>query len=214
TFRLKSELIAQLKEFDLTSRLFGFIFETLGFVKSTSPYDLAKWDFREFYVEGFDRGVCSEVGFPLLCANLYYRSLIHFPSLKLACRIYTEKHFSSSIIQQQFDTLLNDNVRYELEDDKFSIRVARSSNEVISTFNMDEYIMELSIRLPTNYPLSLAEFNTIERIGTTEVTDLKWAKLPIQTIVNSQSLVLMTDLYQLKDVTLVKIDSTQHVFTR
>ncbi|CAJ0834646.1 6412_t:CDS:10, partial [Entrophospora sp. SA101] len=189
TFRLKSELIAQLKEFDLTSRLFGFIFETLGFVKSTSPYDLAKWDFREFYVEGFDRGVCSEVGFPLLCANLYYRNWhaeCKKRQLSIAINNYTEKHFSSSIIQQQFDTLLNDNVRYELEDDKFSIRVARSSNEVISTFNMDEYIMELSIRLPTNYPLSLAEFNTIERIGTTEVTDLKWAKLPIQTIVNSQ----------------------------
>ena len=73
-----------------------------------------------------------------------------------------------------------------MEDDKFSIRIARNSNEVISTFNMDEYIMELNIRLPANYPLSQAEFNTIERMGTTEVTDLKWAKLPIQTVVNSQ----------------------------
>ena len=52
TFRLKSELITQLKELDLTPRLFSLIFETLGLVKSISPYDLTKWDLREFYVEG------------------------------------------------------------------------------------------------------------------------------------------------------------------
>ncbi len=82
--------------------------------------------------------------------------------------------------------LQSEDVKSQLEDDKFSIRVARGSNEVIASFMVDEYVMELSIRMSNNFPLRQAEFGTLERIGTTEVADLKWAKLPVQTVVNSQ----------------------------
>ena len=101
---------------------------------------------------------------------------------------YTEKYFSPIIIQNQLEMLQSKDVKSQLEDEKFSIRVARSSNEVIASFIVDEYVMELSVKMPGNFPLLQAEFGTLERMGTTEVTDLKWAKLPVQTVVNSQVL--------------------------
>lgn len=82
--------------------------------------------------------------------------------------------------------LQSKDVRSQLEDEKFMIRIARSSNEVIASYIVDEYVMELSIKMPVNFPLRQAEFNTLERIGTSEVADLKWAKLPVQTVVNSR----------------------------
>lgn len=99
---------------------------------------------------------------------------------------YTEKYYSPIIIQDQLEMLQSKDVRSQLEDEKFMIRIARSSNEVIASYIVDEYIMELSIKMPVNFPLRQAEFNTLERIGTSEVADLKWAKLPVQTVVNSR----------------------------
>ncbi|RIA93731.1 hypothetical protein C1645_803902 [Glomus cerebriforme] len=200
SFKIKSQLVSYLKESDITSNLFAFLFDTLGLAGSNKPYDLSKWDISGFYIEGFEIQYSFDFGFPLLCAHLYYRSLKHMPSiiriwwseckkrqLSIAIDSYTEKYFSPIIIQNQLEMLQSKDVRSQLEDDKFSIRIARSTNEVIASFIVDEYIMELSVKMPINFPLRQAEFGTLERMGTTEVTDLKWAKLPVQTVVNSQN---------------------------
>ncbi|CAG8707712.1 28909_t:CDS:10, partial [Gigaspora margarita] len=201
TLKFKSQLILCIKEIDITSKFCYKIFETLGLGGQTTPYNLSKWDIREFYIEAFELQYSAALGFPLLCAHLYYRSLRHIPSivrtwwseckkrqLSIGVDSYTEKYFSPIIIQGQLDMLQSEDVKSQLEDEKFTIRIARSSNEVIAAFNVDEYVMELSIRMPNNFPLRQAEFGTLERMGTTEVTDLKWAKLPVQTVVNSQVL--------------------------
>ncbi|CAG8539422.1 9319_t:CDS:10 [Acaulospora morrowiae] len=199
TYKFKSQFISHLKELNVTYKLFDHIFETLG-LGSSDVYDLSKWDVREFYVEGFEIFLSFEIGFPLLCAHLYYKALGNVPSLvrswcseckkrqlSISVDSYTEKYFSPVIIQQQLDMLQSENVKSQLEDEKFTIRVARSSNEVIASYNVDEYVMEISVRMPNNFPLCQAEFGTLERMGTTNVTDLKWAKLPVQTVVNSQN---------------------------
>ncbi|CAG8538344.1 3601_t:CDS:10 [Diversispora eburnea] len=200
TFNYKSQITSHLKELDITSKLFDHIFETLGLVGTSAPYDLSKWDIREFYIEGFEIQLSTQIGFPLLCANLYYKALENIPlvvrswwseckkrQISVNVESYTEKYFSPIIIQDQLDMIQSEDVKSRLEDEKFSIRVARSSNEIIASYNIDEYIMELSIRMPNNFPLRQAEFGTLERMGTTNVTDLKWAKLPVQTVVNSQN---------------------------
>ncbi|CAG8678765.1 13067_t:CDS:10, partial [Cetraspora pellucida] len=200
TSNFKSQLILCIKEMDISSKFFYQIFETLGHMGQTTPYNLSKWDVREFYIEAFELQFSAVFGFPLLCAHLYYRSLRQIPSivrtwwsdckkrqLSISVDSYTEKYFSPIIIQGQLDMLQSEDVKSQLEDEKFTIRIARSSNEVIAAFNVDEYIMELSVRMPNNFPLRQAEFSTLERMGTTEVKDLKWAKLPVQTIVNSQN---------------------------
>ncbi|CAI2178767.1 13194_t:CDS:10 [Funneliformis geosporum] len=200
SFKVKSQLVSCLKESNITSNLFTYIFDTLGLSRSNKPYDLLYWSISEFHIEGFEVQHSFDLGIPLLCAHLYYRSLKHIPSivriwwseckkrqLSIAVDSYTEKYFSPVIIQNQLEMLQSEDVKSQLEDDKFSIRIARSSNEVIASFMVDEYVMELSIRMPNNFPLRQAEFSTLERMGTREVADLKWAKLPVQTVVNSQN---------------------------
>ncbi|RGB43798.1 hypothetical protein C1646_749399 [Rhizophagus diaphanus] len=200
SYKVKTQLVSYLKESNKTSNLLMFIFDTLGLSEFNKPYDLSKWDISEFYIEGFEIQHSFDLGFPLLCAHLYYRSLKHIPSivriwwseckkrqLTIAIDSYTEKYFSPIIIQDQLEMLQSKDVRSQLEDEKFMIRIARSSNEVIASYIVDEYIMELSIKMPVNFPLRQAEFNTLERIGTSEVADLKWAKLPVQTVVNSRN---------------------------
>ncbi|CAG8836660.1 7082_t:CDS:2, partial [Racocetra persica] len=119
TPNFKSQLISCIKEMDISSKLFYQIFETLGHVGQTKSYNLSKWDVREFYIEAFELQYSAVLGFPLLCAHLYYRSLRHIPSvvrtwwsdlskkrqLSISVDSYTEKYFSPIIIQDQLDML-------------------------------------------------------------------------------------------------------------
>jgi E3 ubiquitin-protein ligase listerin len=149
----------------------------------------------------FEIDLSANLGFPLLSAHIYYLSLIHVPSLvrswwadckrrqlTIAIDSYTEKHFSPVIIKQQLDNLQREDVRSQLQDDKFSIRISRATNEVTAVVNIDESVTELSLRMPGSFPLKLVEVERAERMGAAMVTDLVWGKLPVETLVNSQVL--------------------------
>ncbi|CAG8545830.1 207_t:CDS:10 [Ambispora leptoticha] len=212
TQKLKSHYLDHLRNKMLDDFL-PYAFQTMGLISTvTKPFDLNKWDFTEFFVEAFEIELGPEIGFPVLSAHLYYRALRHFPSairgwwaeckkrhLYVAVDNYTEKYFSPVIIQQQIDQIQREDVKAQLqEDDKMLIRIARATNEVIAEFRIDEYAMELSLRMPNSFPLRQIEAHTVEHLGKTEVKDLKKAQLPIQAVINTQdgSLEVALNLYK------------------
>ncbi|KAG9300709.1 hypothetical protein G9A89_023507 [Geosiphon pyriformis] len=201
TIKLKSHYIENIKDTDILDEFLPYVFETLGLIPSNSTqYTLSLWDFTDFFIEAFELEYAADPGFPVLAAHLYYRALKHIPSvvrgwwgqckkrqLHLAVDAYTEKYFSSVIAQQQIEYIQRDDVKSQLQDENMSIRIARNSNEVIAIYRLDEYVMELNLRMPNNFPLRPIEVHTVERVIMTEIKDLKWAQLPVQAAVNSQN---------------------------
>ncbi|KAI9096249.1 hypothetical protein DFS34DRAFT_160577 [Phlyctochytrium arcticum] len=79
TFDLKSNYVSHLRQLETLPTLMQHCFVILGVGWSRAPFDLTKWDVRDYDVAGFE--ISSKVAFPLLAAHLYWRALRYTPSL-------------------------------------------------------------------------------------------------------------------------------------
>jgi hypothetical protein len=174
------------------------LFHILGLAIVPIPFDLPKWEINEFDVEGFDGS--SEVGFSLLAAHLYYRSLTHIPSLvrqwwiecknrglNIAVESYTEKYFSSMIINQEMSSLLLPAIREQLEDENLTVKTLKAANEVTASYKIDDQTMEMIIKLPNNFPLSQVKVDgPQQRIGVPEKRWRGWM-LAANSVITAQN---------------------------
>ncbi|KAI8925891.1 hypothetical protein BC831DRAFT_459131 [Entophlyctis helioformis] len=166
TFQLKTGLTTHLRQSDSLSQFLGFIFGVLGVgTPSRMPFDLSGWDFETYEVDGFDAE--SDASLPLLCAHLYWRTLRCVPSLvrvwwsecrnrqlTLAVESFTERFFSPRLLQTEMMAVQNlDATQFE----DLSVRVAKSSAEVTASYEIEEAVLEMVIRLPMSFPLRLVE---------------------------------------------------------
>lgn len=55
-----------------------------------------------------------------------------------------------------------------------SIKVLAGSSEVIATYTVDEYPLEISIGMPNDYPLRTVEIKDLKKIGVSEGTWRAW----------------------------------------
>jgi hypothetical protein len=121
---------------------------------------------------------------PLFAAHVYYRALTSIPSLIRAwldtCKdrnlhsavtTYTAQHFSPVIISQELSQVRDPAVLKELSDDAFAAKVAGTANEVTATYTVDEKALELTLKLPMDWPLHGIEVRDHKRVG---VAEDKW----------------------------------------
>ncbi|KAJ3043585.1 listerin E3 ubiquitin protein ligase 1 [Rhizophlyctis rosea] len=161
TFQLKANYISHLRTSDSLAHFLEYIFGMLGVGWSSSPFDLARWDFQNFEPEAFE--LSSPVGFPLLAAHLYWRILRHAPSLvriwwmecknrqlTLAVENYTTKHYTSELVRTEMDSLSTAD-KSALED--LTIKASKQSNEVTAAYAIEDTNLEIVIRYPQNFPL-------------------------------------------------------------
>lgn len=108
---------------------------------------------------------------PLLAAHLYYRALRLVPGLVRdwlrdcrdrqlngAVSTYTSTHFSPVIINAELSQLRDAAAAgADLTDENMSVKVAGAVNEVSAAYTIDEYTLELKLRLPADWPLRPAE---------------------------------------------------------
>jgi hypothetical protein len=81
------------------------------------------------------------------------------------------KHFSPILISNEFAVLKAPGAISELEDDNLTIKVVSGAPEVNARYIIDEQPMEISIRLPAEFPLKSVEVKDLGRVG---VTENKW----------------------------------------
>jgi hypothetical protein len=125
---------------------------------------------------------------PLLAAHTYYRCLLLLPALvrhwyegtkdrqlSSAIASLTARSFSSIIIAQELVPLSKPASKKKdpLADEAMTVKVALNVNEVKATYIVDEQPMELTIRLPSDYPLSQAELN-LKRVAVSDATYRSW----------------------------------------
>lgn len=124
---------------------------------------------------------------PLLAAHLYYRALRLVPGLIRGwladCRDrtlhgtvtgYTSTHFSPAIIRAELAQAKDPVGAAELADENLKVRVASAVHEVTALYAVDEYELELRLRLPADWPLRAAEITDRAHVGVTEKRWRSW----------------------------------------
>lgn len=119
-----------------------------------------------------------------LGAHVFYRSLENIPQLvrawyesckdrQLAMSFMSTvtKHFSPVLTEQEILILRQPGALSELEEDGLTVKILSGSPEVNVKYIIDEQPMEISIRLPADFPLKNVEVKEISRVG---VTEGKW----------------------------------------
>ncbi|KAK4058560.1 hypothetical protein OIO90_000004 [Microbotryomycetes sp. JL221] len=199
--RIKYAYNDQLRRADIVASSFlPMIFALVNLSDRTKPVDLSPWAVDEFHLELLD--ALDEKTLPVFASHTYFRSLQAIPSLIRqwyeACKnrqlsmtfaTFTSKHFSPVLIASELNHLRDpdDAVGKSLRDhDDFNVKVAQGAHEVKAVFVVDEESMEISVRLPNEFPLQQVEVREVRKVG---VNDEKWRAwlLGIQQVVTNQN---------------------------
>lgn len=174
TLALKSQYLAQIRENELLDALLNFIFKTV----MHDQLDITNWDFTNFDVEYYDPE--SETSLVLLCANIYYHSLMQIPSLvrlwynqgrnlrretQIFVESWTLEHFSSRIISNSFADLTKDQ-------DPFFIKTY--SNSVLGEYRIEDTSVQVTITFPQIYPLRLVQVDGKSSAGIPDSKFRSW----------------------------------------
>lgn len=137
-----------------------------------------------------------------LCAWVYYRSLQRFPSLlrqawesvrdkqtSQALAAFTSKTFSPLLIEREMKRVVDRDANGSDDDDKMNVKVlspvneikitvgnqtARFANLISCQYIVDEQNMDITIRLPPEFPLAPVEIREGSKIGVTEQVWRSW----------------------------------------
>lgn len=84
------------------------------------------------------------------------------------------RHLTPLLSQREFSHLRNKETIDRISDENMTIKVLAGSNEVIATYTVDEYPLEISIAMPNDYPLRNVEIKDLKKIGVSEGTWRAW----------------------------------------
>ena len=134
----------------------------------------------------------------LLAAHVYYRALLTIPSLIRSwledCKDknlytsvtnYTATHFSPVIINTELSRIKSPESLEELSAENLTVKVASAVNEVTAGYNVDEHQLEITLKIPNDWPLQRVTVKDSKRIGVSEGRWRGWL-LGVQQIVWSQ----------------------------
>lgn len=170
------------------------------------------WSIDQFYVECkmLERDAESKLINPsvydpdeplsirLFAAHVYYRALLTIPSLVrswivdckdknlfTAVTNYTATHFSPVIINAELTHIKSPEGLEELSAENLTVKVASAVNEVTAAYNVDEHQLELTLKIPNDWPLQRVTVKDSKRIGVPENRWRSWI-LGVQQIIWSQ----------------------------
>lgn len=137
----------------------------------------------------------------MLAALVFYESLQAVPSLVRSwwegCKNKQLSLAFASTISRYFSPVLVDNQLVHLrdptdvlakplrDDPNFSVKVSSTTSEVKATYVVDEQTMEITVRLPPDFPLQSVEVKDVRKIGVTEATWRAWL-LAVQQVLTTQ----------------------------
>lgn len=133
----------------------------------------------------------------LLAAHLFYRALLTVPSLvrkwlldctdrqlSTAAIAYASQHFSPVIIRTELMEVKSP-AADDIADDNMTIKVAQAVNEVTASYLVDEHQLEMTLKLPNDWPLHTVEIKDLKKVGVLEDRWRAWV-LGVQQIIWSQ----------------------------
>lgn len=103
-------------------------------------------------------------------------------------RAIAVKHFCPVIIDKEFSILRSPQAILKLEDESLTVKVVSGAAEATVTYTVDEQPMEISVRLPPDFPLKTVEIKDVRRVGVTEQKWRGWL-LNVQQLINSRVII-------------------------
>ncbi|KZT28004.1 hypothetical protein NEOLEDRAFT_1059411 [Neolentinus lepideus HHB14362 ss-1] len=199
SFKVKTGYIQHLRSLDIiSSKFIPYVFNALGLYggpRSTFRLDL--WAVDEYYISLCDPETPFSV--PLQAAHLYYRSLLIVPSLirswlqeckdrtlSTTVTTFTAQHYSPVIVATEFARLKSPDAASELDHENLSIKVAAAVNEVTASWAVDDYGLEISLKLPADWPLHPIQVRDSKKVGVGEDRWRAWV-LGVQQIICFQN---------------------------
>lgn len=99
---------------------------------------------------------------------------------------FVSRQFSPILISRELKPLKEEQQATKkpspMDEDPMNIKVSSTVNEIRAVYNIDDQALELTIRLPSDYPLSPIEIRDSKRIGVSENTWRAWMFAVQQTI--------------------------------
>ncbi|KAF9226338.1 hypothetical protein BS17DRAFT_807138 [Gyrodon lividus] len=199
SLKVRSDYFNHMRSLDIISQHFiPNIFDILGlFSGGKQVFKLDVWAVDEFYLDTVNPG--SSVSLQLLAAHLYHRALLTVPALirswisdctdkQLLTRVveYTSSYFSPGIIKAELAQVRQPDAAPELTTtENLSVKVSPASGEVTASYTVDDQALELSIRMPSDWPLHRLEVRDTKMVGVSEDKWRAWV-LGVQQVVWQQ----------------------------
>ncbi|KAH9005649.1 hypothetical protein EDB86DRAFT_3177955 [Lactarius hatsudake] len=199
SMKVKSGYSEHLQEVELvTTHLIPLVLNLLQLYGGVGKaVKLDAWSIDQFYIELYEPG--HPLSIRLLAAHVYYRALLTIPSLvrswlvdckdknlSTSVTTYTATHFSPVIIDTELAHLKSPEGLEELNAENLTVKVASAVNEVTAAYNVDEHQLEITLKIPSDWPLQRVTVKDSKRIGVTESRWRGWL-LGVQQIVWSQN---------------------------
>ncbi|KAI0042795.1 hypothetical protein FA95DRAFT_1682318 [Auriscalpium vulgare] len=199
SMKVRSGYTEHLRDLDLIGSYFiPLILNILNVSGGMSKaFKLDIWTVNQFYLELYDSEDALSV--QLFAAHLYYRALLTTSSLVrtwiMECKDrtlftaltnYTSTHFSPVIISAEFAHVKSPEAAEELNVENLTVKVLAAASEVNAAYLIDEQRLEITLKVPTDWPLHGIEVKDSKRVG---VSVEKWRGwlLGVQQIVSAQN---------------------------
>ncbi|KAG1779464.1 hypothetical protein EV702DRAFT_1178536 [Suillus placidus] len=175
------------------------VFDVLGlFSGKKKAFKLDIWAVDDFFIDHFEPD--SVLGLRLLAAHIYHRALLTVPALirawisdcsdrQLLSRVvdYTASYFSPGIIRAELAQVRQADPSSELHTtENLVIKVSPSAGEVTASYTVDDQVLELSLKLPNDWPLHRLDIRDTKMVGVSEDRWRAWV-LGVQQIVWQQN---------------------------
>lgn len=199
SLKVKLGYINHLRDLDIiASRFVPSILTLLDLYGGVSTaVKLEVWGVDEYFVQLYNPE--NSMSLRLLAAHVYYRALLNVSGLirswlfeckdrqlSSAVMNYTSKHFSPVLVKTELDRVKGPEAAELLDDEHMTIKVATAVNEVTASYTIDEQQIEVTLRIPVDWPLHAIEVKDSEK---TAIKKDKWRTwvLGIQQITWSQN---------------------------
>lgn len=206
SYNLRQLHIDQLRRKDLINKIYDFIGDQIDlqdskFWKTVETDTILNYDITNDQFSPYEEDVFIES--KKLLAHLMYKLFVNVGSitstwwlnikdrsLQTNIEKYVSQYISPILITHELQDVSKKMERLTSKDDALSIKINKITNEVKASYLIDEQKLEISFKLPENYPLTNVEVNGLSRVGISEQKWKQWIMSTQRVITNMNGSVM------------------------
>lgn len=185
SYKMRQIYIEQLKDLNLINQMLTFITDQINFELPTPEtseglvkhYNISGYSNQPYPTDIQDEcrnllihllyELFNEVGSLTSQWYMHIRDRSHQQSIEK----FVIKNISPILINKAMDQVENDIDKLVSQDNNLSIKLNRITNEIKARYIIDEQKLEISFKLPENYPLNNIQVIGVSRVG---ISEMKW----------------------------------------
>lgn len=188
SYKMRQVYIDQLKEDDLINKMFDFVSDQINlddvnfYKEQLKLYDIGHYKKMENEFMNYKEDVSDECKY--LLVHLMYELFnnvgsltsswflnIRDRSLQNKIENFVSQFISPLLISTEVENVSRKIADLEGKDDALAIKINKVTNELKASYLIDEQKLEISFKLPNNYPLNNVQVIGVSRVG---ITEQKW----------------------------------------